>query len=123
MAFNVFGEPIIPCSTDPLTGFFRDGFCHCQDDDSVVHVVCCVMTDDFLEFSLSKGNDLSTPRAAYEFPGLKAGDRWCLNAYRFVEAYRAGKAPKVVLEASDEKILEFIPLNELVKFALKEKQN
>lgn len=119
MALNVFGEPMISCSTEPMTGYFRDGFCHCKEDESVVHVVCCVMTDSFLKYSAAKGNDLSTPRIAYQFAGLKAGDRWCLNAYRFIEAYREGMAPKVVLEATDEKILEFIPLSELVKLALR----
>jgi uncharacterized protein len=119
MALNVFWETMISCSTAPLTGYFRDGFCHCQDDETVVHVVCCEMTEDFLTYSASVGNDLSTPRVAYMFEGLKPGDRWCLNAHRFVEAYRAGKSPKVILEATDEKILEFIPLSELVKLAHK----
>lgn len=119
MALNVFGEEMIPCSTIPLTGYFRDGFCHCKDDESVAHVVCCLMTESFLAYSVSVGNDLSTARPLYMFDGLKAGDRWCLNAHRFVEAYRAGVPPKVILEATDEKILEFIPLEELVKFAVK----
>jgi len=114
---NVFGEPLISCSVDPMTGYFRDSFCQCNNEEGVVHLVCVVMTDEFLKFSKQQGNDLSTPMPEYRFPGLKAGDHWCLNAFRFMEAYSMGMAPKVVLEATNEKVLELIPLKELVKFA------
>lgn len=116
---NVFGEALLTCSMQPLTGYFRDGCCHADPEKRGSHTVCAVMTDDFLAFSKKMGNDLSTPMALYQFPGLKAGDNWCLVASRWVEAYRAGKAPLIVLEATNEKILELVPLSELVKFAWK----
>ncbi len=119
MPNNVFGEPLITCSDSPLTGFFRDGCCNTSDEDRGIHTVCAVMTDEFLEFSRAMGNDLITPQPIFRFPGLKAGDRWCLCAQRWVEAWRANKAPFVVLEATHEKTLDFIPLEELVKFAWK----
>jgi uncharacterized protein (DUF2237 family) len=119
MAKNVFGEELISCSTAPMTGYYRNGCCETGEDDLGTHTVCAVMTREFLEFSLSRGNDLITPRPEYVFPGLKAGDKWCLCASRWVEAYRAGLAPQVVLEATHEKTLQFIPLEELVKFAIK----
>lgn len=119
MATNVFGEPLITCSTKPLTGFYRDGCCNTGEDDSGVHSVCVEVTADFLEFSQEAGNDLSTPHPEFQFPGVKPGDRWCLCANRWKEAWQAGKAPKVVLEATHEKTLEFIELQELVKFAVK----
>lgn len=119
MATNVFGELMIPCSTKPLTGFYRDGCCNTGDDDAGAHTVCVMVTEEFLEFSYSRGNDLSTPRPEYQFPGLKPGDRWCLCASRWVEAWKAGKAPKVVLEATHERTLDFIELDELVKWAVK----
>jgi uncharacterized protein (DUF2237 family) len=120
MALNVFGDELIDCSNEPLTGFYRDGCCNSGEDDFGVHTVCVILTDEFLSFSKSAGNDLSTPRPEYIFPGLKAGERWCLCAARWVEAYRAGKAPLVVLEATHERTLDFIDLHELVKYAWKE---
>jgi uncharacterized protein (DUF2237 family) len=120
MEKNVFGENIITCSTSPMTGFYRDGCCSTSEEDLGIHTVCAVMTDEFLEFSKLAGNDLSTPAPHFMFPGLKAGDRWCLCAARWVEAHKAGKAPKVVLEATHEKTLELVSLDELVKFAYKE---
>jgi uncharacterized protein (DUF2237 family) len=120
MALNVFGDELIDCSNEPLTGFYRDGCCNSGEDDLGVHTVCVILTDEFLSFSKSAGNDLSTPRPEYMFPGLKAGERWCLCAARWVEAYRAGKAPLVVLEATHERTLDFIDLHELVKYAWKE---
>ena len=117
MANNVFGESLITCSTKPLTGFYRDGCCNSGEDDLGVHSVCIIATADFLEFSSLKGNDLSTPRPEYNFPGIKPGDRWCLCASRWVEAWKAGKAPKVVLEATHERTLDFVELEELVKWA------
>lgn len=119
MASNVFGEPLILCSTKPLTGFYRDGCCNSGEDDAGVHTVCIIATPEFLEFSYSRGNDLSTPRPEFNFPGLKPGDRWCLCASRWVEAWKAGKAPKVVLEATHERTLDFVELEELVKWAVK----
>ncbi|GAB5525876.1 MAG: DUF2237 domain-containing protein [Roseivirga sp.] len=117
MALNVFGEEMITCSTTPMTGFYRDGCCKTGDDDHGTHTVCAVMTEEFLAFTKSVGNDLSTPMPQYQFPGLKPGDRWCFCATRWVQAYEAGFAPKVVLEATHEKTLRFIKLEELVKFA------
>lgn len=122
MSNNVFGEPIITCSTDPLTGFYRNGCCDTGEEDHGVHTVCVEVTAEFLEFSSASGNDLSTPYPQYGFPGLVPGDRWCLCASRWMESYHAGLAPKVVLEATHEKMLEFIPLPELIKFALKKDQ-
>jgi len=119
MSKNVFGDDLISCSVSPLTGFYRNGCCDSQPEDVGVHTVCVVLTDEFLEFSKAVGNDLSTPRPQYQFAGLKAGDKWCLCASRWVEAWRAGKAPKVLLEATNEKTLEYIDLHELVKFAWK----
>jgi uncharacterized protein (DUF2237 family) len=118
-SFNVFGEPIITCSTKPLTGYFRNGCCDTDESDFGMHTVCAIMTDDFLEFSKQMGNDLSTPRLEYGFEGLKEGDKWCLCAPRWVEAYNAGKAPLVYLEATNENMLELVKLEVLVKFAFK----
>jgi uncharacterized protein (DUF2237 family) len=97
---NVLGGPLGVCSDKPLTGFFRDGCCNTSEKDAGSHTVCVVLTDEFLEFSKSRGNDLSTPRPEYDFPGLHAGERWCLCAARWREAFLAGKAPRVVLNSS-----------------------
>lgn len=113
MAHNVLGTELYDCSIDPVTGWFRDGCCNTDAGDVGVHTVCAVMTDDFLAFSKSVGNDLSTPMPEYGFPGLKAGDRWCLCAARWVEALEAGVAPKVVLEATHAKTLEWASLTDL----------
>jgi uncharacterized protein (DUF2237 family) len=107
---NVLGKPLRPCGTAPVTGFFRDGFCHTCRDDTGVHTVCAELTDTFLKFSKAMGNDLSTPRPEYDFDGLKAGDRWCLCANRWLEAYHAGVAPPVVLAATHEATLKIVPL-------------
>lgn len=120
MALNVFGEPLIVCSTAPLTGYYRNGCCETGEEDLGTHTVCAIMTDDFLQFSLSRGNDLITPRPEWAFPGLKAGDRWCLCASRWMEAYRVGLAPDVVLEATHEKTLTYITLEELVKYSYRQ---
>lgn len=117
MANNVFGEPLIGCSTDPLTGYFRDGCCNTDETDSGIHTVCIVATEDFLQFSYAAGNDLSTPLPQYGFPGIKAGDRWCLCALRWAEALKHNCAPKVVLEATHEKTLEVIQLTDLIRYA------
>ena len=100
-----------------MTGYFRDGNCRTISEDTGTHTVCAIMTDEFLDFSLSKGNNLITPIPYYNFPGLKAGDKWCLCASRWVEAEKAGKAPLVILEATHEKTLEYTSLDVLVKHA------
>ncbi|MEO1496603.1 MAG: DUF2237 domain-containing protein [Planctomycetota bacterium] len=115
---NVFGEPLIGCCQDPMTGFYRDGYCRTGAGDTGVHTVCAEMTAEFLEFSRARGNDLSTPVPAYQFPGLKPGDRWCLCAARWKEALDAGKAPKVLLAACHISSLEFATLEELRPYAL-----
>ncbi len=120
MNLNVFGEPLIACCYEPLTGFVRDGFCHIHEADHGSHLVCAQMTESFLSYSKSVGNDLSTPWPAYQFPGLKPGDFWCLCALRWKEAYLAGQAPLVRLEATSEKALDFIPLETLVQWAYRE---
>jgi uncharacterized protein len=110
---NVFGEPLQSCCTDPMTGFYRTGCCEVGGDDVGVHAVCAIMTDEFLEFSKSVGNDLSTPMPQYGFAGLKAGDQWCLCAARWQEAYEAGKAPHVRLASTHIIALEFCDANAL----------
>ena len=109
-AMNVLGTPLQPCSMDPLTGFFRDGCCNTNGDDVGVHTICVRVTDAFLEFSRARGNDLSTPRPEFAFPGLVDGDRWCLCAMRWKEAFDAGVAPQVVLESTHILTLEFVSL-------------
>jgi uncharacterized protein (DUF2237 family) len=116
-AKNVMGRPLEPCSTKPLTGWYRNGCCDTGPGDMGVHVVCAVMTREFLEFSKSRGNDLSTAVPEYKFPGLKPGDRWCLCASRWKEAHQAGRAPKVVLEATHMSALEFVDLEDLMRHA------
>ena len=113
MPSNVFGEPLECCCNDPMTGFYRDGFCHTGPGDVGLHTVCVVATDEFLEFSQNQGNDLSTPMPEYQFPGLKAGDKWCLCVTRWVEAFEAGLAPPVVLAATHASALEFVDLADL----------
>jgi uncharacterized protein (DUF2237 family) len=116
---NIFGEPLKSCCLDPLTGFYRDGFCRTNTEDNGKHVVCAIVTKEFLEFSQQQGNDLSTPRPEYRFPGLQSGDKWCLCALRWKEAFEAGCAPKVALEATDERALHYISINDLIKHAEK----
>jgi uncharacterized protein (DUF2237 family) len=120
MSMNIYGEKLIPCCTSPLTGYYRDGYCNTDANDAGVHSVCVVVTNEFLVYSKSIGNDLITPMPEWNFPGLVPGDRWCLCASRWVEAWKAGVAPQVVLEATHEKTLDLIPLDELVKFAFKD---
>jgi len=117
MANNVFGEPLISCSQNPLTGYFRDGCCNTDETDSGLHTICIIANEDFLQFSYEAGNDLSTPMPQFGFPGLKPGERWCLCALRWKEALQNNCAPKVVLEATNEKTLELIQLNDLIKYA------
>ena len=117
VARNVLGTELVPCSYDPLTGYFRDGCCHTDMHDLGSHVVCAIVTDEFLEFSRSRGNDLSTPRPEYRFAGLEDGDRWCLCALRWKEALAAGVAPAVVLECTHARALEFVTLEQLKEYA------
>ena len=118
MAFNVLGTTLVPCSYDPLTGYYRDGCCNTADDDTGSHVVCVKVTSEFLAFSAQRGNDLSTPRPEYRFRGLVPGDRWCLCALRWREAHAAGAAPAVVLESTHERALDFVSLEALRAHAL-----
>lgn len=117
-ARNVYGGPLLPCSEDPVTGFYRTGCCESGPDDLGVHTVCAVMTEEFLAYSGSVGNDLSTPMPEMGFPGLSPGDRWCLCAARWAEAFLAGYAPPVVLEATHEATLEFVDLEALLAHAV-----
>lgn len=119
MSKNVFGEELIPCSLSPLTGFFRDGCCKTDEQDFGTHTVCAVMTEEFLLFTKSRGNDLQTPRPEYLFPGLNTGDKWCLCALRWREAFLAGFAPPVILEATNETTLNLIPMDWLISKAFK----
>ncbi len=115
---NVFGEPLEDCSRNPLTGFFRDGCCNTSKQDAGSHTVCVELTPEFLEFSKLRGNDLSTPRPEFGFPGLKPGDRWCLCAARWVEAYESETAPRVWLTRTHKRALEIVPLQVLREFAI-----
>ena len=110
---NVFGEAIEECCSNPITGYFRDGFCRTDKYDRGSHTVCAQITDQFLEFSKSRGNDQSTPRPEFEFPGLVAGQSWCLCASRWLEAYENGCAPKVFLRRSNSMALEIVPIEAL----------
>ena len=115
---NVFGEPLEPCSLKPMTGFYRTGCCETGPEDAGVHTVCVEVTAEFLAFSRLRGNDLSTPRPEFGFPGLEAGDRWCLCAERWQEAFEAGVAPRVVLTATHEATLEIVRLADLKRYSL-----
>lgn len=115
---NVLGGELQPCSFDPLTGYYRTGCCESRGDDPGVHVVCAIVTDEFLAFSKSRGNDLSTPMPQYSFPGLRDGDQWCLCASRWQEAFEAGRAPRVVLASTHLAALEFCDLDALVAHAV-----
>ena len=112
-SLNVFGEPLQACGSDPLTGFFRDGCCNTSAQDVGSHTVCVAVTDEFLSFSRARGNDLVTPRPEFGFPGLREGDRWCLCAARWREAYEAGVAPRVYLQRTHLRALDAVPLDVL----------
>ena len=112
---NVLGSALVPCSYEPLTGYFRDGCCKTDETDTGSHLICARVTDAFLSFSKTRGNDLSTPRPEYRFKGLVAGDRWCLCATRWAEALAAGVAPPVVLESTHASALKFVTLEQLEK--------
>lgn len=120
MALNVLGNPLKSCSHDPKTGFYRDGCCNTDAQDRGVHTVCVRVSNEFLEYSRSRGNDLITPAPQFQFPGLKEGDQWCLCAARFAEAMKAGVAPRVVLEATHEKTLEYVTMEDLMRHAILE---
>ncbi|MGB0660326.1 MAG: DUF2237 family protein [Mangrovicoccus sp.] len=115
---NVLGGVLEACSRDPMTGFFRNGLCDTCAEDAGSHTVCALMTDEFLAYSKYFGNDLSTPRPEFGFAGLKAGDRWCLCAGRFLQAHQEGVAPQVVLEATHRRALEIVPLEVLESYAV-----
>jgi len=115
---NIFNEPLEACSFDPVTGFFRSGCCETSEQDTGSHTVCAIMTEEFLKFSKSKGNDLSTPVPAFDFPGLNSGDRWCLCAARWLEAYEAGSAPSIIARATHRRALEIIPIEAMKELAL-----
>ena len=115
---NVFGKELIPCSLNPLTGFFRDGCCTTSVQDKGLHNICVIVNQEFLTFSKSKGNDLITPREEFSFPGLKSGDKWCVCVDRWIEAYLEGCAPKIILQATSESVLKKIEIKILKKFAM-----
>lgn len=117
-SLNVFGQPLAACSNDPLTGYYRDGHCNTCMADQGSHTVCAIMTAEFLAFSKYVGNDLSTPRPEFNFPGLNPGDQWCLCAGRFLQAHDEGCAPRVNLEATHQKALEIVPFEVLKKYGL-----
>lgn len=117
-ALNVLGRPLLPCGTDPMTGYFRDGCCRTDASDRGLHVVCAVMTPEFLAFSQRRGNDLSTPRPEFDFPGLRPGDRWCLCANRWLEAWTEGVAPRVVLQSTHLNALGVVTLDQLRALAV-----
>ena len=115
---NVLGGPLRACCTEPITGFYRTGFCEIGPEDIGVHAVCILITDEFLKFSKAARNDLSTPHPDYNFPGLRTGDKWCLCASRWVDAYELGMAPKIILSATHEGMLDYVPLEILQQFAI-----
>jgi uncharacterized protein (DUF2237 family) len=117
-SLNVIGTELEPCSHDPKTGFFRDGYCNTCTEDMGSHTVCVVMTDRFLQYSRFKGNDLSTPRPEFGFAGLKEGDQWCLCAARWLEAYEDGMEPKIKLLSTHQRALELVPLEKLKAAAI-----
>ena len=117
MELNIFGKPLIPCCTDPMTGYFRDGFCRTVSEDTGTHTVCAVVTEAFLAYSASRGNDLMTPIPHLNFPGLQPGDKWCLCISRWLEAEKVGKAPPIVLEATHQKSLQYASLKLLQQYA------
>ena len=115
---NVFDEPLIPCGSDPVTGFFRDGCCNTCDEDLGCHTVCVQLTQEFLQYSRFRGNDLSTPMPEFGFPGLNPGESWCLCAARWLEAYEQDMAPRVFLMRTHKRALEIVPLQELKEHAV-----
>ncbi|MEN8815716.1 MAG: DUF2237 domain-containing protein [Nonlabens sp.] len=119
-AFNVLRTSLESCCNDPMTGYWRDGYCRTANEDQGTHVVCAVMTQEFLDFTKSKGNDLTRAIPAYQFPGLKPGDKWCLCILRWLEAEKAGVAPQINLKSTDDKVLDYTSLELLKKYAVDE---
>ena len=117
---NVLGTPLQPCCQEPVTGFFRDGFCHTCPEDTGRHTVCVILTEAFLRYSKEQGNDLSTPRPEWQFPGLKPGDKWCLCAGRWKQAWEAGEAPRVVLASTNEATLAVVTRSVLEEHAVED---
>ena len=117
---NVLGTPLQPCCQEPVTGFFRDGFCHTCPEDTGRHTVCVILTESFLRYSKEQGNDLSTPRPEWQFPGLKPGDKWCLCAGRWKQAWEAGEAPRVVLASTNEATLAVVTRSVLEEHAVED---
>jgi uncharacterized protein (DUF2237 family) len=115
-SINVLGEKLESCCQNPKTGFFRDGFCNTDYEDSGLHTVCIIATQEFLAYSKAVGNDIGSPMPEYDFPGIRPGNKWCLCAGRWLEAYRDGKAPPVVLESTHEETLAVIPLDFMKEF-------
>ena len=115
---NILNEPLEECSNEPKTGFFRTGCCETDAQDIGTHTVCAIMDKEFLQFSLHQGNDLITPAADFDFPGLKPGDKWCLCANRWLEAFEAGFAPHIIARATNIKTLDIIPLDKIKLFAI-----
>ena len=118
---NVLGTALQSCCEDPLTGYFRDGYCRTIQEDSGTHILCAIVTQEFLEFSKTQGNDLSTPRPEWSFPGLKPGNKWCLCISRWLEAEKTGKAPPIILEATHQKTLQYASLELLQQYAFLQK--
>ena len=114
---NILGTDLICCGTKPMTGYFRDGFCRTTETDRGRHVVACIVNEKFLHFTRQMGNDLSSPNPMYNFPGLKPGDKWCVCALRWKEAFDAGCAPEVILEATHEKSLDYVNLHDLISMS------
>ncbi|MCK8521316.1 DUF2237 domain-containing protein [Aquimarina sp. D1M17] len=114
---NVLGTPLQSCCYEPLTGYFRDGYCRTNATDTGTHIVCAIVTDEFLEYTKEQGNDLSTPIPYWNFPGLSPGDKWCLCISRWLEAEKVGKAPQINLAATHQKALQFVPLETLKKYS------
>ncbi len=118
MEYNVFGKPLQSCCTNPMTGYFRDGFCKTITEDTGTHTVCAIVTKEFLEYSASRGNNLMTPIPHWNFPGLKPGDKWCLCVSRWKEAEKAGKAPKIDLKSTNQKTLQYVSIEVLEKYSV-----
>ena len=119
MELNIFGTKLISCCTNPITGYFRDGLCRTVSEDTGTHTVCAVVSKEFLEYSASKGNDLMTPIAYLNFPGLSPGDKWCLCVTRWLEAEKSGKAPPIILKATHQKTLQYASLELLENYSAK----
>ena len=120
MEVTVLGKALESCCNDPVTGYFRDGFCRTISEDTGTHTVCAIVTKEFLDYSASRGNDLMTPIPHWNFPGLKPGDKWCLCISRWLQAEKAGKAPLIYLEATHQKTLDYTTLEKLQKYAVKQ---